>query len=65
MMELMPGFCKEYEIFKDTPDGVFVDKLSGHLYLIPETDLILEQAGCHSPVRSRDQSTEGQIIATV
>ena len=22
-------FCKEYEIFKDTPDGVFVDKLSG------------------------------------
>ena len=21
-------FCKEYEIFKDTPDGVFVDKLS-------------------------------------
>ena len=26
-------FCKEYEIFKDTPDGVFVDKLSGaHLF---------------------------------
>ena len=23
------GFCKEYEIFKNTPDGVFVDKLSG------------------------------------
>lgn len=22
-------FCKAYEIFKDTPDGVFVDKLSG------------------------------------
>ena len=22
-------FCKEYQIFKDTPDGVFVDKLSG------------------------------------
>ena len=22
-------FCKEYEIFKDTPDGIFVDKLSG------------------------------------
>ena len=22
-------FCKEYEIFKNTPDGVFVDKLSG------------------------------------
>ena len=22
-------FCKEYEIFKDTPDGVFIDKLSG------------------------------------
>ncbi|ACV25824.1 peptide-methionine (S)-S-oxide reductase MsrA [Kangiella koreensis] len=22
-------FCKQYEIFKDTPDGVFVDKLSG------------------------------------
>lgn len=22
-------FCKQYEIFKNTPDGVFVDKLSG------------------------------------
>jgi len=22
-------FCKEYELFKNTPDGVFVDKLSG------------------------------------
>ena len=22
-------FCKEYEIFKDTPDGIFIDKLSG------------------------------------
>lgn len=22
-------YCKQYEIFKDTPDGVFVDKLSG------------------------------------
>ncbi len=22
-------FCKEYEVFKNTPDGVFVDKLSG------------------------------------
>ncbi len=26
-------FCKEYEIFKDTPDGIFIDKLSGaHLF---------------------------------
>ena len=24
-----PVFCKEYELFKDTPEGVFVDKLSG------------------------------------
>ena len=22
-------FCKEYDIFKNTPDGVFVDKISG------------------------------------
>ena len=22
-------FCEQYEIFKDTPEGVFVDKLSG------------------------------------
>ena len=22
-------FCKEYEVFKNTPDGVFIDKLSG------------------------------------
>ena len=26
-------FCKEYEIFKNTPDGIFIDKLSGaHLF---------------------------------
>ena len=26
-------FCKEYEVFKNTPDGIFVDKLSGaHLF---------------------------------
>tara|TARA_Y100001970_G_scaffold158998_1_gene194434 strand:+ start:54720 stop:56003 length:1284 start_codon:yes stop_codon:yes gene_type:complete len=24
-----PRFCKEYQIFKDTPDGIFIDKLSG------------------------------------
>jgi len=24
-------YCKEYDIFKDTPDGVFVDKLSGDI----------------------------------
>jgi len=24
-------FCKKYKIFKDTPDGVFVDKLSGDI----------------------------------
>lgn len=22
-------FCKQYDLFKDTPDGVFIDKLSG------------------------------------
>ena len=26
-------FCKEYQVFKNTPDGVFIDKLSGaHLF---------------------------------
>lgn len=24
-----PSFCKQYEIFKNTPDGLFIDKLSG------------------------------------
>ena len=24
-----PRFCREYEVFKNTPDGTFVDKLSG------------------------------------
>ena len=24
-----PTYCKEYELFKNTPDGVFIDKLSG------------------------------------
>ena len=23
-------YCQQYEIFKDTPDGIFIDKLSGH-----------------------------------
>ena len=24
-----PTYCKEYELFKNTPDGIFIDKLSG------------------------------------
>ena len=24
-----PTFCKEYELFKNTPEGIFIDKLSG------------------------------------
>ena len=24
-----PTYCKEYELFKNTPEGVFIDKLSG------------------------------------
>ena len=31
-------FCKEYQIFKNTPDCVFVDKLSGDTLLIQEID---------------------------
>ena len=28
-MRLMEDFAKEYSIFKNTPDGIFVDKISG------------------------------------
>jgi len=37
-------FCKQYEIFKDTPEGVFIDKLSGRS-LFDTTDRFNSKSG--------------------
>tara|TARA_B100001057_G_scaffold346365_1_gene347665 strand:- start:22955 stop:24217 length:1263 start_codon:yes stop_codon:yes gene_type:complete len=37
-------FCKEYEIFKNTPDGVFIDKLSG-MPLFDTRDRFVSRSG--------------------
>ena len=37
-------FCKQYEIFKDTPEGVFIDKLSGRP-LFDTTDRFNSKSG--------------------
>jgi peptide methionine sulfoxide reductase msrA/msrB len=37
-------YCKEYEIFKNTPDGVFIDKLSG-MPLFDTKDRFVSKSG--------------------
>ena len=37
-------FCKEYEIFKNTPDGIFIDKLSGEA-LFDTRDRFVSRSG--------------------
>ena len=48
-------FCKEYEIFKDTPDGIFVDKLSGES-LFDTRDRFVSKSGWLSFSRPVDGS---------
>ena len=48
-------FCKEYEIFKDTPDGIFVDKLSGES-LFDTRDRFVSKSGWLSFTRPVDGS---------
>ena len=49
-------FCKEYDIFKNTPDGVFVDKLSGEV-LFDTKDRFNSNTGWLSFYKSVDGST--------
>ncbi len=49
-------FCKQYDIFKDTPDGVFVDKLSGDV-LFDTRDRFNSHSGWLSFYKAVDGST--------
>jgi peptide methionine sulfoxide reductase msrA/msrB len=51
-----PTFCKQYEIFKNTPDGVFVDKLSGDI-LFDTRDRFNSGTGWLSFYKAVDGST--------
>ena len=48
-------FCKEYEIFKNTPDGIFVDKLSGES-LFDTRDRFVSKSGWLSFTKPVDGS---------
>lgn len=49
-------FCKEYDLFKNTPDGVFIDKVSGDL-LFDTQDRFNSNTGWLSFYKSVDGST--------
>ena len=49
-------FCKEYQIFKNTPDGVFVDKLSGQP-LFDTRDRFVSRSGWLSFTKPVDDAT--------
>lgn len=49
-------FCKQYDIFKDTPDGIFVDKLSG-TPLFNTDDRFNSNSGWLSFTKAIDDST--------
>ena len=48
-------FCKEYQIFKNTPDGIFVDKLSGEA-LFDTKDRFVSRSGWLSFTKPVDGS---------
>ena len=49
-------FCKEYQIFKNTPDGIFVDKLSGQP-LFDTRDRFVSRSGWLSFTKPVDDAT--------
>jgi len=49
-------YCKQYNIFKNTPDGVFVDKLSGDI-LFDTKDRFNSHSGWLSFFKAVDGST--------
>jgi peptide methionine sulfoxide reductase msrA/msrB len=49
-------FCKQYDIFKNTPEGVFVDKLSG-APLFDTNDRFNSKSGWLSFTKAIDNST--------
>ncbi len=50
-------FCKQYDIFKNTPDGVFVDKLSGDILFDTK-----DRFNSHSGWLSFYKAVEGSVI---
>ena len=50
------SFCKQYDIFKNTPDGVFIDKLSGDI-LFDTNDRFNSGTGWLSFYKAVDNST--------
>ncbi len=49
-------FCKQYDIFKNTPDGVFIDKLSGEI-LFDTKDRFNSKTGWLSFYKAVDNAT--------
>ncbi len=49
-------FCKQYDIFKNTPDGVFIDKVSGDI-LFDTKDRFDSKSGWLSFYKAVDNST--------
>ena len=49
-------YCKQYDIFKDTPDGVFIDKVSGDI-LFDTRDRFNSKSGWLSFYKAVDDST--------
>ena len=50
------SYCKAYDIFKDTPDGVFIDKVSGEI-LFDTKDRFVSKSGWLSFYKAVDGTT--------
>ena len=50
------SFCKAYDIFKNTPDGVFIDKVSGEI-LFDTKDRFISRSGWLSFYKAKDGTT--------
>jgi len=50
------SFCRAYDIFKNTPDGVFIDKVSGEI-LFDTKDRFISSSGWLSFYKAKDGST--------
>ncbi len=50
------SFCKQYDIFKNTPDGVFIDKVSGEI-LFDTKDRFISSSGWLSFYKAKRNAT--------
>ena len=57
-------FCKEYQIFKNTPDGIFIDKLSGAPLFDTRDRFVSQVAGYHLQHLFQIQHMNFQITHT-